>query len=137
MMLDNCSFLSLNVRGLRSPSKRKAIFTWLRNKKADSIFLQETYSTSDVENVWKTQWRGKVFFSHGTTHSRGTMILIRDDLDFEVSNTISDPCGRYIFLEATVQGCLHLLVNIYAPNTLNQQEQFFTFYQTKWMNTIL
>jgi len=126
MKLDDCTFLSLNVRGLRSYSKRTAVFTWLRRKKADIIFLQETYSTLEVENTWKAEWRGKVYFSHGTNHSRGTMILIRDDLEFDFENVEIDPNGRSILLEATVQGFPLLLLNIYAPNTLGQQKHFFS-----------
>ena len=40
---------SLNVRGIRSSIKRKALFMWLTQQKADIIFLQETYSTKAVE----------------------------------------------------------------------------------------
>ena len=40
--------LSLNVRGIRDLNKRKSIFTWVRNQKADIIFLQETFSTPDI-----------------------------------------------------------------------------------------
>jgi exonuclease III len=54
-------FLSLNVRGIRSFDKRKALFHWCMKDKADIIFLQETYSTPEVENVWKSQWRGELF----------------------------------------------------------------------------
>ena len=72
--------LSLNVRGIRSPSKRKAIFLWLEKQKQDIIFLQETYSTPEVESTWKTQWKGKKFFAHCTNHSCGVMILVREDL---------------------------------------------------------
>lgn len=42
--------LSLNVRAIRSFDKRKAIFNWITKKKSDIIFLQETYSTSGVDN---------------------------------------------------------------------------------------
>ena len=47
--------LSLNVRGIRDLNKRKSIFTWTRNQKADIIFLQETFSTPDVFDSWKFQ----------------------------------------------------------------------------------
>ena len=69
----NFGFLSLNVRGIRSFDKRKALFHWCMKDKADIIFLQETYSTPEVENVWKSQWRGELFFSHGSEHSRGVL----------------------------------------------------------------
>ena len=32
--------LSLNVRGIRDLNKRKSIFTWTRNQKADIIFCK-------------------------------------------------------------------------------------------------
>ena len=74
--------LSLNARGIRSATKWKAIFTWLNKRRYDIIFLQETYSTVDVEYIWRTQWRGKLFFAHDSIHSCGVMILVRSDLDF-------------------------------------------------------
>ena len=56
---------------------------WLKEQKSDIIFfLQETYSTAEVEDIWRTQWQGELFFSHGTCHSCGSMVLVRGDLDF-------------------------------------------------------
>ena len=76
----NFKLLSLNVRGIRSIEKRKAIFNWLVKSKSDIRFLQETYSTSEVELAWKSQWRGDVLFSYGSEHSRGVMILVNKRL---------------------------------------------------------
>ena len=47
--------LSLNARGIRSFEKRKAVFNWLYKSQADICFLQETYSSTEVENVWQKQ----------------------------------------------------------------------------------
>ena len=69
--------LSLNVRGIRDLDKRKSIFTWARNQKADIIFLQETCSTADVFDSWKFQWPGDMYYSHGSNHSRDVLVLIR------------------------------------------------------------
>ena len=44
--------LSLNVRGIRSAKKRKALFMWLNVRKYDIIFLQETYCTAEVEDIY-------------------------------------------------------------------------------------
>ena len=65
------NLLSLNVRGIRTSETRKAVFSWLVNSDADIIFLQETYSTRDIENIWRKQWKDEMFFSHGSNHSRG------------------------------------------------------------------
>ena len=43
--------VSLNVRGLRSINKRKALFMWLTKQKADIVFLQETYSSIEDEKI--------------------------------------------------------------------------------------
>ena len=66
------NLLSTNVRGIRTFEKRKAVFSWLVNSDADIFFLQKTYSARDIENIWRKQWKGEVFFSHCGNHSRGT-----------------------------------------------------------------
>ena len=65
------NLLSTNVRGIRTFEKRKAVFSWLVNSDVDIFFLQKTYSARDIENIWRKQWKGEVFFSHGSNHSRG------------------------------------------------------------------
>ena len=39
-------FLVLNVRSLRNREKRRSIFAYLKNQKANVYFLQETFSNS-------------------------------------------------------------------------------------------
>jgi len=51
----NFKLLSLNARGIRSFEKRKALFGWLMKDRADICFLQESYSASEVEKIWKSQ----------------------------------------------------------------------------------
>ena len=60
--------------------------------------------------------RRKIFFSHGSNHSRGVLVLIRDNLDFKIHSAKVDSQGRYIFLEANIQDSSYFLLNIYAPN---------------------
>ena len=120
----NFGFLSLNVRGIRSFDKRKALFHWCMKDKADIIFLQETYSTPEVENVWKSQWRGELIFSHGSDcveHSRGVLILVKEGLDCELKVCKQDKLGRYVIMKGLVQGQPFIFVNIYAPNKVNEQ----------------
>ena len=76
---------------------------WLTQQKADIIFLQETYSTKEAEDIWNTQYNGKSFHSHGTKHSCGVMILIKKDLEFEFKSSVSDSKGPYILIDATVR----------------------------------
>ena len=115
----------LNVRGIRTFEKRKAIFNWFMKQNADVCFLQGTYSTEEIENQWKAQWHGEIFFAHVSTHSRRVAILIRKGFDFKFKSSRSDEEGRYLILEASIQDANFRLVNIYAPNVISKQSSFF------------
>ena len=56
---------SLNVRGLNENLKRQAIFTWANKNKFDILFLQETYSSIDIQDKWKHEWGGTSFMPMG------------------------------------------------------------------------
>ena len=43
-----------------------------------------------------------MFFSHGSYHSRGVLILVRDHLHFKMQKVKADPQGRYILSEAVI-----------------------------------
>jgi len=113
--------VSLNVRGIRSFEKRKAVFNWLYKSQADICFLQETYSTPEVVKARKKQWTGDTFFSHGSSHSKGTMILVKEQFDFKLISSKTDSLGLYIFLDAEIQDSSFVLLNIYAPNKFAEQ----------------
>ena len=109
--------LSLNIRGLRDFVRRKAVVNWINKQNADIIFLQETYSTTEIENEWRYQWKGDMFFSHGSNHSKGVLILTKNDLDFRAKKVTTDKNGRFIIMNAEIQDSQFLLGNLYAPNT--------------------
>ena len=96
-----------------------------KHKRIDICFLQETYSTEEIEKQWKNQWSGDIYFAHGSNHSRGVAILIRKSFDFKLKSIRSDEEGRYLILETTIQDVPFLLVNMYAPNTTKKQSLFF------------
>ena len=104
--------LSLNVGGIRSATKREALFTWLNERRYDIYlsFFKKTYNTVDVEDIWRTKWRGELFFAHGSNHSCGVMILVRSDLDFNPRTISCDDEGRSIIIEAEVQYSPFLLL---------------------------
>ena len=101
-------------------------------QKVDLCFLQETYSTKEVQNIWKKQWKVKMFFSLGLEHSRGVLILIKNSLEFELISVQFDKEGHFIFLEAFVQDQKFLFVNIYAPNKLSEQTLFLMKLRMNW-----
>ena len=117
--------LSLNVRGINDFKKRRCIFNWIRKNEADVIFLQETYSARELENRWKNEWGGRVFFVHGSNHSRGGAILLKNTVNCDVEEHITDNTGRVQILKTKLDDQPLCFVNIYAPNDENSQVAFF------------
>ena len=119
----NLQLLTLNVRGIRDRVKRNNIFAWCKSKGGDIIFLQETYSTADVEQLWRSEWEGSMFFSHGTNHSRGTLILVSPNLKFKIDEILLDNEGRYILLKGELRKVKILLGNCYFPTRDKEKMQ--------------
>jgi len=86
---------------------------------AHICFFQESYSTPEVESVWKSQWKGEMFFSHGMVHSKGVLILIKNNLEFELKSSKIDKNGRFIFIEAKVQDYPFLFWMLQTKQTSN------------------
>ena len=116
---------SLNVRGINDHVKRKAIFKWLLDKKFDVVFLQECYSCDKDEPFWLNDWGGKGIFSHGTKHSKGTVILFRQGFDIQIKEHKEDSEGRYIIAKVIIEEESFVLINLYAPNRMAEKEIFF------------
>ena len=118
---------SLNVRGIHSDEmKRRSIFNWLQvhNNGSRSIaFLQETHSSVKCENTWRSEWGSDIYYSHGTTESRGVAILFPGHLDITVSQQLADDNGRYVLLDCIIEGSRFIFVNIYAPTKNHVAEQ--------------
>ena len=115
---------SLNVRGLRDQTKRRSIFTFLKDQNATIYFLQETFSEPSDENIWKKEWGGELFFSHGTKHSKGVCILINPTAQLQVDYLYSNNSGRIVLITTSLNGQKITLCNIYAPNDQANQLQF-------------
>ena len=122
--LSRCSLLSLNVRGLKNQLKRRSIFSYLKNQKCLFYLLQETYSEIKDEALWKDEWGGGIFFSHGTSHQKGVCILINPSYDLPVASHYSDQEGRIVIINLIIQKVKLSLCNIYAPNNPMQQNKF-------------
>ena len=98
------NMISLNVKGINNYIKRQKIITWMSRRSPDIIFLQETFSTTKVEKLWLNEWSGykKIFFSHGSNHSKGVMTLFKNNLECEVKRCVSDDNGRYVTTDVVI-----------------------------------
>ena len=109
--------LSLNVRGLRNSTKRRAIFSCLKAQKAS-----ETYSLPEDEKVWSAEWGGKIFYSHGTAHSKGVCTLLNPSCTFQLSSIQTDPQGRFLIAKIIIEEECYYTTNVYAPNDFRDQD---------------
>ena len=128
--------VSLNVRGLGDFKKRKMIFLWAKRQKADILLLQETHSTNNLEQQWKNEWGGEIIFSHGTNRARGVAILIRQGLEVEQMNMFIDCYGRFIFMQAEINGIKVQIVNTYAPTAERDITNFLRSLRNKLLDFI-
>ena len=95
--------ITYNCNGIGEKSKRSKVFTYIREKlKKGFCFLQETHSTLLVEEKWKKEWGGDIYFSHGSSNSTGVAILFSKDFTVNVVKEVKDTKGRLIILEIIV-----------------------------------
>ena len=124
-MSHKLKLLSLNVRGLRNTSKRRAIFSYLKAQKATIFFLQETYSLIEDEKVWSEEWGNNILFSHGSAHSRG--VCIRQNpcsTSVRLCSISTDAEGRLIIAKVIIENKPFFILNIYAPTDYRDQDTF-------------
>ena len=76
------------------------------------------------------------FFAQGSNYDCGVIIQLKSVLDFNPRTISYDDEGRSIITEAEVQGLLFLIVNIYAPNKVQDQCRFWISY-TNILKTVL
>ena len=57
-MGESLTIATFNVNSLGMVGKRRPMFNYFHKKKFDIILLQETHSTKQVANYWKTEWGG-------------------------------------------------------------------------------
>lgn len=124
--------LTLNCQGLRDPSKRAVLFSWLNCVKADIVCLQETHSTSTAEftrwiQLETDQGNNRCHFhgtsSPGTCRSRGSAVLYRNR--FQLDKQVSDQCGRFQILHFSYGTACFQVVNLYGPNKKSDGDPFF------------
>ena len=127
-MSTTLGLVSFNVRGIRDTVKRRAIFRHLHVKYPRHLaILQETHSSSDIENRWKAEWGGKILFAHGETNARGVCVLIPKGFRGDVILLQSELGGRLVIVRLEFSNVALNMLGIYAPTQRSdtQQVQFY------------
>ena len=129
------SVVSYNARGLRSRVKRRAIFRHMHLKYPKHIIcIQETHSTSEIEQRWRNEWGWNVMYSHGSTLSKGVAIFLPRSFTVPIQKMFCDDDGRIIAIQFTLDGEMFAIIGIYAP-AVDVQKQKVAF--LKRLNGIL
>ena len=132
------SVLTLNVRGLNNSIKRRKLFHWFENIKADIILLQETFCTSKTANIMKSNWKGAMFNScTDSNHSRGVAVLFKENLDIKILDTHSSPDGRNLLVNFEFQNNIFSVVSVYAPNIETERIHYFNMLEDWIKNSAL
>ena len=85
------------------------------------MFLQETHSSKVTEEIWKDEFNGDLFFSHGKTNSCGVLVGFYGNINYSVKKKLSDNNGRILVLDVTINGTEYLLIKLYNGNTESEQ----------------
>jgi len=101
--------------------------------------LQESHSTETDERAWLREVnainKGNLYFSHGSTRARGTLIFVSDDLGLDIikvnnKESLCDDEGRICIVTGLIKDERVIIASIYAPNcdsTTNSRLQYIEF----------
>ena len=114
--------ITFNCNGLGDKKKRQKVFSYVKEKvKSGFCFLQETHSIPQLENKWMQEWKGKLFFSHGSSNSTGCAIGFSQKFSFNLIKESKDTEGRILILEVKIDEEKFLLINLYNANNETDQ----------------
>ena len=119
MSSDNTlSLISLNVCGMRDYNKRKLLYNYFREQKADIILVQESHNCEEMTQNWETQFGGKIINSLGNTSVRGVAILITKHIlkRIEIINIERDNDGRFLLITLKFEEQTYAIANLYGHN---------------------
>lgn len=109
-----CKIITWNVNGLNTPNKRKLVYRWSKNQKADILCLQEVHIRKKDSKLLENRFLGNEFFTLANTKVRGVVFHVNKDLC--PTQVFSDSDGRFLVLEIILNKKKTLIVGIYAPN---------------------
>ena len=125
-LLMSVFLLSLNVNGLRDPTKRGGLLHWLRAFPSlpDFVCLQETHCASVAEcSSWFLSSGYSFVSSPGSVKSCGCILLFRTR--FTLVRSFCDAEGRFLCGEFSFSDQVFRVACFYAPNRNPARNDFF------------
>ena len=116
-------FITNNVKGIQSFRKRLKLVQYFKSKTGvcGLLFLQETRSNSKVEQKWKEDFHGKVFFSQGKTNFCAVLIAYFWTEKYIVKKQQTDHSGHILILDVSINDSEYNLIELYNANTEKEQ----------------
>lgn len=120
---NSLKILTLNVRGLNNPVKRRAILHYLEHSKAGICLLQETHLLPKDHHRMKSRAFPTQIFSSNPSKSAGIAILVSRSFQGRVLQKEAEIRGRLLTYQFMVGGMSFIVGSVYAPN--EGQDKFF------------
>ena len=111
------TFLSYNVKGLNSVSKRLKVLAEIEQYRADIVFIQESHlSVASNVKLYSPFYPTWYYGDSISKRARGVAIGFARGTGFTLEERLTDPEGRFLFLKGKFGNTVYTLANIYAPN---------------------
>ena len=124
MDLMSLNIATLNVRGLRDPSKCTRLLGELKNLGVDVTAVQETHFTCGVDcRMLESDFN--VFSAYGSRTSVEVSLLVGRSLDADVDVAFAGDGGRLVVADVAVKSFQFRLIAVYAPNIVAERVSFF------------
>ena len=106
----------MNCRGLSGQKKRRDVLNYFKKSAFDVIFLQDTHISTNSLSYFDMLWPGKCYHAIKTSNSRGTSILFKCNLQYDVVSEIYGEDGNYVAIVCTIDTNIYTFFSIYGPN---------------------
>lgn len=126
--------VSHNCNGLRNIVNCKKYFSIANERNIDILLLQETFWDIELVESIEQLYNGKILMSNGINRRQGVAILVSRKYCENVKLVHNDEHGRFIHIEFQYNDIVCNIVNIYAPNNVNERVEFFSFLQNYMLN---
>ena len=130
--MPDVKIVTLNVRGIRSVVKRRALFRFFHKEYPTHIIvLQETHSSASDARYWESEWGDQILFGHNGNSNceSGVAILLPRNLRGICTTKMlqSSEDGRMLIAELVFEKFTLTVIAVYAPTQRHsrQQVEFF------------
>ena len=106
------SIITLNVNGLKAPTKRQRLAEWIQKQDPYICWLQDTHLKTEETYRLKVKGWKKIVHANRDQKKAGVAILISDKIDFKTKAVKRDKEGHYIMIKGLIQEEDITIINI-------------------------